>query len=144
MPDIHALTGLKTKPLQKELSHVGLVVHDQDAETHNVVPVAVAYWERGRRIVNSVNSPSWLSTSIVPLCCWVTMSQAIDSPSPVPSPVGFVVTKGWNNLSLISGVMPMPLSRTRTSTESPSSRVATFNVGRNCGPAPSCCRLAVA
>src|SRR5215831_1365576 len=62
MQDIRALTGLKTKPLPKELRHVGLVVHDQDAETHNVVPVAVAYWERGRRIVNSVNSPSWLST----------------------------------------------------------------------------------
>ena len=35
--------------------------------------------------------------------------------SPVPSPVGFVVTKGWNNLSRISGAMPVPLSRTRTS-----------------------------
>jgi len=46
-----------------------------------------------------VNSPTRLSTSIVPPCCWVTMSQAIDRPSPVPSPVGFVVTKGWNNLS---------------------------------------------
>jgi hypothetical protein len=30
--------------------------------------------ERGRRIVNSVNSPTRLSTSIVPPCCWVTMS----------------------------------------------------------------------
>ena len=28
----------------------------------------------GRRIVNSVNSPNILSTSIVPPCCWVTMS----------------------------------------------------------------------
>ena len=42
---------------------------------------------RGRRIVTSVNSPGWLSTSIVPPCCWVTMSQLIESPRPVPSPV---------------------------------------------------------
>jgi hypothetical protein len=29
-----------------------------------------------------------------PACCWVTMSQLIERPSPVPSPVGLVVTKG--------------------------------------------------
>jgi hypothetical protein len=74
MQDIRPLTGLTTKPLPEELSHVGLVVHDQDAETHKVVPAGVAYWARGRRIVNSVNSPTRLSTSIVPPCCWVTMS----------------------------------------------------------------------
>jgi hypothetical protein len=30
------------------------------------------------------------------------MSQLIDNPSPVPSPVGFVVKNGWNNLSRMS------------------------------------------
>src|SRR5690348_9434470 len=68
--------------------------------------------KRGRRIVNSVYSPLRLSTSIVPPCCWVTMSQLIDRPSPVPLPVGLVVKNGWNNLSLTSGAMPVPLSRT--------------------------------
>jgi hypothetical protein len=53
-------------------------------------------------------------------------------------------TKGWNNLSRISGAMPVPLSRTRTSTASPRSRAATFNVGRNSGAAASRCRLLVA
>src|SRR3984893_7772096 len=96
------------------------------------------------RTVNSVNSPTSLSTSIVPPCCCVTMSQLIDRPSPVPSPVGFVVTNGWNNLSLISGAMPVPLSRTRTSTASPNSRVVTLSVGRKSGPAPSRCRLVAA
>src|SRR5215831_13532806 len=74
MQDIRALTDLATKPLPKELGHVGLVVDDQDAKTHKVVPAVVVYWERGKRTVNSVNSPSRLSTSIVPPCCWVTMS----------------------------------------------------------------------
>src|SRR5215470_6495679 len=36
MQDISALTGLTTKPLPKEFSHVGLVVHNQDAEAHKV------------------------------------------------------------------------------------------------------------
>ena len=34
-------------------------------------PVGVV---RGKRTVNSVNSPTRLSTVIVPPCCWVTMS----------------------------------------------------------------------
>ena len=29
---------------------------------------------RGKRTVNSVNSPGALSTEMVPPCCWVTMS----------------------------------------------------------------------
>ena len=37
----------------------------------------------------------------------------------MPSPVGFVVKKGWNSLSLISGGMPVPLSRTVIATASP-------------------------
>ena len=43
--------------------------------------------------MNSLNSPARLSTVIAPLCCWVMMSQLIDRPSPVPSPVGLVVKK---------------------------------------------------
>ena len=35
---------------------------------------ALACELRGSRIVNSVNSPTRLSTVIVPPCCWVTMS----------------------------------------------------------------------
>ena len=66
-------------------------------------PFAIAYaalpgrtepWLRGRRMVNSVNSPGSLSTSIAPPCCCVTTSQLIDNPSPVPSPVGLVVKNG--------------------------------------------------
>src|SRR5215472_5919364 len=85
---------------------------------------------RGKRIVNSVNSPSRLSTAIVPPCCWVTMSQLIERPKPVPSPVGLVVKNGWKSLSRVSGGIPVPLSRTRTSTASPRSRVDNWRVGR--------------
>src|SRR5271157_2957848 len=51
---------------------------------------SVANIRRGNVMTNSVNAPSSLSTVIVPPCCCVTMSYAIDSPSPVPSPVGLV------------------------------------------------------
>ena len=42
----------------------------QDAMPPQRLPRCV----RGRRIVNSVNSPGALLTAIVPPCCWVTMS----------------------------------------------------------------------
>ena len=63
MQDIRALTGLKTKPLPKELSHVGLIVHDQDAHAHDAAAALVGWEVRGNRTVNSVKSPTWLSIS---------------------------------------------------------------------------------
>src|SRR5207237_5972061 len=73
-------------------------------------------------------SPKLLSTSSLPPCC-VTISQLIDRPSPVPSPVGLVVKKGWNSFSRASGPMPVPLSRTLTSISVPGSRVITLRLG---------------
>jgi hypothetical protein len=72
MQDIRAVEGLTTIPLPKKLCHVGFVVHYQDTDAHNTASPVVRWG--GRRIVNSVNSPKVLSTSIVPPCCWVTMS----------------------------------------------------------------------
>jgi hypothetical protein len=60
---------LSAEALAKQLRDIRLVVDDQDADTHWVARLA-----RGSRMVNSVNSPTSLSTSIVPPCCWVTMS----------------------------------------------------------------------
>jgi hypothetical protein len=59
---IHAETG----------DGIGFVVHDQDTDTHAAALPGV--WFRGNRTVNSVNSPTRLSTSMVPPCSWVTMS----------------------------------------------------------------------
>ena len=50
------------------------VVHDPDADTHDAASAIVAPKVRGSRTVNSVNSPTWLSTPMVPPCSWVTMS----------------------------------------------------------------------
>src|SRR5215469_14806484 len=50
------------------------VVHDPDANTYDAASTIVAPKVRGSRTVNSVNSPIWLSTLIVPPCAWVTMS----------------------------------------------------------------------
>ena len=67
-----AHTGdLSAEMLAKQVSDISFVIHDQNAETHAAAPVLTL---RGSRIVNSVNSPTRLSTSIVPPCCWVTMS----------------------------------------------------------------------
>ena len=59
----------------------------------------------------------------------------------MPSPVGLVVKNGWNSLSLISGGMPVPLSRTLTSTASSASRVATARTGWNRAVAVRTCPL---
>ena len=82
-----------------------------------------------------MNLPSSVSTSIVPPCCFTMMSWLIDSPSPVPSPAGFVVKNGLKILSLMSGGMPVPLSRMRTSTLSPRFLVAAFSTGAKPLPA---------
>jgi len=50
------------------------VVHDPHADTYDAASAIVASKVRGSRTLNSVNSPIWLSTLIVPPCSWVTMS----------------------------------------------------------------------
>src|SRR5215831_10029710 len=135
MQDIGALAHLATKLLAEQLGDIGLVIDDQDADGHLPLPAGVACRRRGSRTMNSVNSPSRLSTVIVPPCCVVTMSWLIERPRPVPSPVGLVVKNGWNSLSRCSGAMPAPLSRTRISTALPRARVVTFSTGRNESPA---------
>jgi len=91
---ISALAGLAAKVLAEEIGDIGVIVDDQDADADAAALVLAAWEPRGRRIVNSVNSPTRLSTVIVPPCCWVTMSQLIERPSPAPSPVGLVVKNG--------------------------------------------------
>jgi hypothetical protein len=59
---------------------------------------------RGRITLISVNSPGGVSTSIDPPCCLTMMSWLMESPSPVPSPVGLVVKNGLNIFSLTAGV----------------------------------------
>jgi len=64
---------------------------------------------RGKTTLISVNSPGRVSTSIEPACCLTMMSWLMESPSPVPSPVGLVVKKGLNIFSFTSGRIPVPL-----------------------------------
>ena len=77
MQRIDALAHLAAKALAEQLDDIRLVIDHQDADGHAVLPRP-----SGRRrpaaaaagSLNSVNSPGALSTSIVPPCCWVTMS----------------------------------------------------------------------
>src|SRR6266446_6825332 len=73
MHDVGALAGLAPKALAKEISDIRLIIHNQDAHAHDAASAIVTRW-RGNRTVNSVKSPTRLSTSIFPPCCWVTMS----------------------------------------------------------------------
>ena len=66
---------------------------------------------RGKTILISVNSPVCVSTSIEPACCFTMTSWLIESPRPVPSPVGLVVKNGLNIFSFTSGVIPVPQRR---------------------------------
>src|SRR5258708_11209147 len=111
---------------------VGLVINHQNQHAH--VSPLILFGKlpvRGRTMVNSVNCPGSVSTSIVPPCCFTMMSWLIERPRPVPSPAGFVVKKGLNIFSFTSVGMPLPLSRMRISTACPRSLVVARRVGSN-------------
>ena len=74
MQRTETLPHLAAKMLAEQLGDVGLVVEGQDTDGHLRRPAVDASRCRGRRTVNSVNSPTSLSTVIVPPCCWVTTS----------------------------------------------------------------------
>jgi hypothetical protein len=57
---------------QSHPSH-GPIANSQSRKFHAGLPPFVNIW-RGSRIVNSLYSPTSLSTVIVPPCCFVTMS----------------------------------------------------------------------
>ena len=82
---------------------------------------------RGKVTMNSVNAPGSVSTSKLPPCCLTMMSKLSDRPRPVPSPAGLVVKNGSKIFARTASGMPVPLSRTRISTRSPSARVDTDN-----------------
>src|SRR5215472_15962531 len=74
MRDVLALASFPAKPSPKQIGDIRLVVDDQDTHTHDAASPKIVLCLRGNRTVNSVYSPTRLSTSIVPPCCWVTMS----------------------------------------------------------------------
>jgi len=93
----YLVPGLLPELLPEQRLHIRLIVHHQQQQQQpnaHARPPSVANIRRGKVMTNSVNAPTSLSTVIVPPCCCVTMSYAIDSPSPVPSPVGLVVKNG--------------------------------------------------
>src|SRR6478735_6143031 len=100
--------------LAEQHLHVGLVVHDEDGDTH--VDLSASTAARGKVTMNSANWPGSVATSIVPACCFATMSKERDSPRPVPSPAGLVVKNGSKIRTRAASGMPMPLSRTLIST----------------------------
>jgi hypothetical protein len=91
MHHIGALAGFAAEVLAEQIGDIGFVIQDQNAcatrrlpegQAHTVwalcaqaaAPVLVAWKFTRQPKVNSVNSPTWLSTSIVPPCSWVTIS----------------------------------------------------------------------
>src|SRR5579863_3877107 len=118
------------KLLAKQRFNIRLVIDDENVNTQIQPPAFPrAASSRGSVMMNSVNTPGSVSTSIVPPCCFTTMSWLMERPSPVPSPAGLVVKKGLNIFSLTSAGIPVPLSRMRISTFLPRSFVVAVSVG---------------
>src|SRR5579883_3426225 len=134
-----ALADTLAEFLQHQRLEIGLVVNKQNGRRHAACPppaLVCAASLRGRVMMNSVKAPGRVSRSIVPPCCFTTMSWLIDRPSPVPSPAGLVVKKGLKIFSFTSGGMPVPLSRIRISTLVPRFLVDAASVGsRSASPA---------
>src|SRR4029077_13211892 len=84
------------KLLAKQVFDVGFVIDHKDigAQFPCLPDSACAGMTRGNVMMSSVDEPGSVTTSIVPPCCFTTMSWLMDSPSPVPSPAGFVVKNG--------------------------------------------------
>src|SRR5260221_221882 len=126
----HAVANLPAQFLQHQSLDVGLVIDNEYVNAQLVPPAcACAAAVRGSVIMNSVNDPGSVATSILPPCCFTTMSWLIDRPSPVPSPAGLVVKNGLNIFSFTSKGMPVPLSRIRISTRLPRLFVAALSTG---------------
>ena len=49
---------------------------------------------------------------------WRTTPKTIDKPNPVPLPISLVVKKGSNARSMTSWLIPVPVSRSDTRTQS--------------------------
>src|SRR5438876_6199643 len=131
--------------LAEQRLDVGLVVDHKNQNAHVLPrspPEELPFL--GKTIVNSVNCPASVATSILPPCCFTTMSWVIERPRPVPSPAGLVVKNGLNIFSCTSAGMPVPLSRMRISTVVPRFFVVARRVGSKPGSLTSVLRLVAA
>jgi len=123
-------TQVAPKLLAEQRLDVGVVVNhkNQNAQVLPRSPPDKLLF-LGRTIVNSVNCPGSVVTSILPPCCFTMMSCVIERPRPVPSPAGLVVKNGLNIFSCTATEMPVPLSRMRISTVLPKLFVVALSIG---------------
>src|ERR1051325_9556525 len=61
MQDIGPLARLAAKTLAEQIGHIRFVIDDQNADTHAMFSAVVPCRWRGKVMVNSVYSPTWLS-----------------------------------------------------------------------------------
>jgi hypothetical protein len=70
-----ARAKIAPKLLPEQNLHIRLVVNHENEQVHHRSPdLATVAARRGRTILNSVNSPVRVSTSIHPPCCLTMMS----------------------------------------------------------------------
>src|SRR5882672_6521397 len=137
-------TQVAAELLPEQGFNIGFVIDDKYVNAQFLPPaIACAAPVRGSVIMNSVKTPDSVSTSILPPCCFTTMSWLIERPSPVPSPAGLVVKNGLNIFSFTSRGIPVPLSRIRISTLLPRLLVVALSVGSKVS-SPASLRLVAA
>ena len=70
-----ASANIMSKLLAKQHLNIRFVINHENEKVHDRPPdLATVAAVRGRVILNSVNSPGWVSTSIDPPCC-LTMTS---------------------------------------------------------------------
>src|SRR6266478_5551624 len=69
-----AVADVASELLAKQRLNIGLVVNNKNKQAHLSAPALLVAALRGRMTRNSVNSPGWVSTSIV-LSCLTQMTQ---------------------------------------------------------------------
>ena len=97
----------------------------------------------GRYTRNVDPCPSVDSTTTRPPAC-VTVPCTDARPSPVPSPISFVVKNGSKMFSSRSGAMPVPVSATRDAGMGPASRTTVSAVMRSVPPSGIASRALIA
>jgi hypothetical protein len=102
-----SLHRIKRAGLRARFSHIGIRKSVQEVGEQCSLQLGFTQTGglHGSQTIKTVPLPGWLSTSMLPWCCWMIF-WLIVSPRPSPSPSGIVVKNGSKILDRCSVEMP--------------------------------------